>query len=320
MGSGGATAVTATPRTRLLSGAWLFSVGLHAALLLAMSLCYFQQIRLHDVQPTVSIPLDVSFLTEPCAPPDPLAETPMPPNEIPSRDWVFSALEKNEPEPAVAAVIEDEPLHQPVVELREAENVPETVRVRFDSSVVVKRIQTLNQKFAGDGGGGSQAGSGGAPAVIAAATGPGASGRGGEGNGSGTGSGSGSGSGNRPGNGAALSGNGLGNGHGDGVGSGTGGRGGGIATRPPRVRRIEPAVYPRDAQRSGYEGVAKVRIEVLESGRIGTVEVVQSSGYESLDRAACSAARLCSIEPQEEDGRPVVCSFTIPYRFTLSYK
>ena len=311
---------TAAPRTRVRSGAWLFSLSLHGALLAAMSLCYFQQARLHDGHPAEVATIDVCFVTEPAAPSDPLAETPPPSNEMPSREWVFSALDTNEPqpEPAVATVLEDEQF-KPVQESREAEAVPEMQRVRFDAAVALKRVVS-RQNFSGDGGGGSKVGSGGAPAAIAAA-GPGASGRGGEGNGTGTGNGSGSGSGNRPGNGSALSGNGAGNGQGDGVGSGTGGRGGGgIATKPPRVKRIAPAVYPREAQLAGHEGVAKVRIEVLESGHIGSVEVVQSSGYDSLDRAACSAARLCSIDPQEEDGRPVACSFTIPYRFTLSYK
>jgi TonB family protein len=142
---------------------------------------------------------------------------------------------------------------------------------------------------------------------------------GGEGNGSGqssgTSTGSGIGSGSGPGNGNASP-SGLGTGKGTGIGSGEG-SGRGPLSRPARPKQMERGPYPADARRSKAEGVVTLHIEVLANGKVGEVNVVQSSGHASLDRAAREAAQYWRFEPAEADGRAVASRFEIRYRFRL---
>ena len=298
---------------------WIGSLGLHAAAIMAMSLYQFKQPNV-DV-PENTQPVDLQFIALDSQPLNPgaLAELPPTADVPPQIDWVVEAIAncpqtpddppKDLPLEDVEALLRPESAKPTAVE----PDVPgASMEFRFDSSEALKRALKLLRADAG----GSRQSSGGAPVAQTSATGTVASD--GEGNGKGTGGGSGSGSGNLPGKGNAPDGKGWRNGRGDGIGSG---RAPGIADggfKPPRVRHIATPVYPQEAQRAGLEGTVKVRVVILASGGIGSVEVLQSSGYDTLDRAACTAARKSSIEPLEEDGRPVTCDFTIPYRFSLN--
>ncbi len=68
-------------------------------------------------------------------------------------------------------------------------------------------------------------------------------------------------------------------------------------------RRIESKKrYPIAAQRSGVEGRAGVRMTILKNGKLEKVEIVESSGYEILDRAALrSVRRATPFPPIPED-------------------
>lgn len=107
---------------------------------------------------------------------------------------------------------------------------------------------------------------------------------------------------------------------------GSGGYGDGIASAgpkiiaPPRIlSKVEP-VYPEEARRDGIRGSVGVRIEVLENGRPGEIEVQRSSGHDSLDEAALQAVRKWRFVPaQEEDsGRTILCFTTLTVVFRLN--
>jgi serine/threonine-protein kinase len=63
--------------------------------------------------------------------------------------------------------------------------------------------------------------------------------------------------------------------------------------------------YPADARRAGIEGVAVLRVLVDTSGAVAQCEIQESSGNESLDRAALSAARRTRYTPARCRGQPV---------------
>jgi protein TonB len=65
-------------------------------------------------------------------------------------------------------------------------------------------------------------------------------------------------------------------------------------------------VYPPESKRRGEEGTVLLSIEVLADGRVGAVEVVQSSGFSRLDReAVLSAQRGAPYQPAIVDDHPV---------------
>ena len=136
---------------------------------------------------------------------------------------------------------------------------------------------------------------------------------------------------------APGSGRGLGNGAGSGAlgssGSGTGagsgrdgqGSGSGMGTKAPVgiTRNAEPiqifgGSYPSDAKRQGHEGLVKVDVEVLTDGRVGTVKLAQSSGYDELDQSALAAAQSWTFRPALQNGEPIVMWRRVPYRYTLA--
>ncbi|MCC6908043.1 MAG: energy transducer TonB [Phycisphaerales bacterium] len=101
-----------------------------------------------------------------------------------------------------------------------------------------------------------------------------------------------------------------------------------VASAPPsapRGERIDPVLehrpkpaYPAVARRRGYEGTVVLRIEVLENGRVGDVQVRQSSGYDVLDRQAERTVRQhWRFRPGRLDGRVAALWVDIPIEFHL---
>jgi len=128
--------------------------------------------------------------------------------------------------------------------------------------------------------------------------------------GGGSGSGSGSGSGN------GSSGNG-----GPGKGTGISGKflyahGGGNGARPRYAQNPKPA-YPQEAREKGYEGEVILRVEVLSNGRVGQIEVKNSSGYELLDRSALTAVKQWRFVPAKKGETPIPLWVNIPVKFQL---
>lgn len=65
-------------------------------------------------------------------------------------------------------------------------------------------------------------------------------------------------------------------------------------------------VHPDDGTgRPPREGVTRVRVKVLASGRAAEVELVESSGHRDLDRAALRGLRRARFEPATRNGKPV---------------
>lgn len=75
--------------------------------------------------------------------------------------------------------------------------------------------------------------------------------------------------------------------------------------------------YPRLARRAGEQGSVLLRLELDREGRVARVEVVESSGFSRLDRAAQETLSGWRFEPRREDGRAVASSVLHRVTFRL---
>lgn len=91
----------------------------------------------------------------------------------------------------------------------------------------------------------------------------------------------------------------------------------GVISEAHASSTIHP-VYPRISRKRGEEGVVKLSIQVLASGRAGNVKVIQSSGHRRLDEAACKAARNADFSPARQFGRDVDSTLELPFTFRLT--
>ncbi len=99
----------------------------------------------------------------------------------------------------------------------------------------------------------------------------------------------------------------------------------GSPTGQARVRRPEllmlvPPLYPRDAEKKKIEGTVDLRIHVTTSGTVDQVEIINSSGLESMDDAAVKAAQKTRFRPGIKDGRATPMWIYYPVQFTLNKK
>jgi len=85
----------------------------------------------------------------------------------------------------------------------------------------------------------------------------------------------------------------------------------------PGYLRNPPPVYPHRAREQGWEGTVLLEVEVLSSGRCGTVNVLSSSGHAILDQAAVEAVQRWRFRPAKRWSQPVAFWVEIPMTFQL---
>ncbi len=77
--------------------------------------------------------------------------------------------------------------------------------------------------------------------------------------------------------------------------------------------------YPPVARRNGWEGSVVISMVITEKGRINGIHLVQSSGYDVLDRATITAIRQVRTIRKTEDILPRnTTSITLPVQFRLT--
>lgn len=77
--------------------------------------------------------------------------------------------------------------------------------------------------------------------------------------------------------------------------------------------------YPPSSRRAGESGTVTLAAYVLESGKVGEVKIVKSSGFEKLDEAAVKEVqRNWRFVPGKEDGKPVAMWHTFNVVFKLT--
>ena len=75
--------------------------------------------------------------------------------------------------------------------------------------------------------------------------------------------------------------------------------------------------YPRTARKRGYEGEVKLKVFVLENGKVGEIVVARPSGHEILDQSALEAVKNWIFIPGKENGKEISSWVTVPITFQL---
>lgn len=83
--------------------------------------------------------------------------------------------------------------------------------------------------------------------------------------------------------------------------------------QPPSAPR-----YPSLAKRRNQQGVVLLEVRLDERGQQRALQIVRSSGVESLDEAALKAVAAWHFRPETEDGRAVPSRVQIPIEFALT--
>lgn len=106
---------------------------------------------------------------------------------------------------------------------------------------------------------------------------------------------------------------------GSGNGSGTAkgrGRGGSGAGSPKYAENPKPP-YPQEARNKGYQGTVRLKVEVLPNGRVGEIELKESSGYEVLDQSALDTVKKWRFIPAMKGKTPISSWVIVPITFHL---
>lgn len=106
---------------------------------------------------------------------------------------------------------------------------------------------------------------------------------------------------------------------GSGKGSGTGrgsGRGGSAVASPKYGENPKPP-YSLEARNKGWEGKVKLKVEVLPDGRVGEIELKESSGHEVLDQSALATVKKWRFIPARNGKVPISCWVIVPITFQL---
>ena len=78
-----------------------------------------------------------------------------------------------------------------------------------------------------------------------------------------------------------------------------------------------PPDYPALAVRQGWQGTVLLRVRVLQSGTVESVEVVRSSGKKVLDDAAVHTVERWVFAPSTRGTTPIDGFATVPIEFKL---
>jgi TonB family protein len=91
----------------------------------------------------------------------------------------------------------------------------------------------------------------------------------------------------------------------------------GMSIARPLYKQNPSPAYPLRARRMGYEGLVMLKVLVDENGRVDDLEVLDSSGYAILDKAAIASVKKWMFEPGTEGGKKKKMWVKIPIRFEL---
>jgi periplasmic protein TonB len=88
-----------------------------------------------------------------------------------------------------------------------------------------------------------------------------------------------------------------------------------LPARPDAVFHNRPPEYPAEAAQNGEEGAVVLVVHISPSGRAAGVDVLSSSGYVLLDRAAMEAVSRWRFLPAVKDGEPVSSDMSMQFVF-----
>ncbi len=96
------------------------------------------------------------------------------------------------------------------------------------------------------------------------------------------------------------------------------GSGEGIVTYAmPTYKEGSRPVYPKEARRRGYEGTVLLEVKILETGTVGQVKIVESSGFRVLDKEAVRWVKTNPFVRGPENGKRIAQTIRVPVTFNL---
>jgi protein TonB len=78
-----------------------------------------------------------------------------------------------------------------------------------------------------------------------------------------------------------------------------------------------PPEYPKLAARNGWQGTVLLKVRVLSTGQVDTVDVEKSSGFKLLDEEAKATVRTWQFMPSKRGSTPIDGWATVPIEFKL---
>lgn len=91
----------------------------------------------------------------------------------------------------------------------------------------------------------------------------------------------------------------------------------GAVDAPPRPRQTIRPRYPQSARRRGEEGDVVLSLHVTSLGRVDRVDVLSSSGFPDLDKAAVKAAQEARFTPARSGRKSVDATARLTLTFRL---
>ena len=85
----------------------------------------------------------------------------------------------------------------------------------------------------------------------------------------------------------------------------------------PQLLDNRPPTYPEQALIEQLEGTVVLRLHITSEGRVGSLDILTSSGHALLDAAAVRAVRAWRFAPAARAGHPVATTVRLPVRFLL---
>jgi protein TonB len=85
----------------------------------------------------------------------------------------------------------------------------------------------------------------------------------------------------------------------------------------PNYKQNSPPQYPLLARRRNYQGTVLLEVLVSRDGKVGSVRLARSSGFEMLDRAAIKGVRKWLFHPGKRGDEVVEMWVKVPIRFQL---
>jgi len=85
----------------------------------------------------------------------------------------------------------------------------------------------------------------------------------------------------------------------------------------PKYAENPKPIYPQEARKKRYEGEVILRVEVLQNGRVGQIDVKKSSGYDLLDHSALIAVKQWKFVPAKKGEKVIPLWVNIPVKFQL---
>ena len=77
-----------------------------------------------------------------------------------------------------------------------------------------------------------------------------------------------------------------------------------------------PIEYPMHLWDQDMEGETLLRVRVVDTGGVDSVEIIESSGHPSFDSAAVEGARRLRFTPARQDGERIEVWAQVPVRFS----